>query len=71
MSRCPTQDWERYVAACELPELCPVCGQDNADPETGEWLSVAAPFCSPVCQEVYIAEQRKLDDAYAEESSRE
>lgn len=62
MTRCPSQDWDRYCADNDLPEQCPVCNKDNADPNTGEWLSDPG-FCSKECSEKYQEEQRISDEA--------
>jgi|GEM_PF-6763291 len=51
----------------EMPETCPCCGADNADPVTGEWVcDAAAPCCSVACLDVVIAEMREADSAHAD-----
>lgn len=56
---CPSRHAERYLAAQELPETCPACGRDNADPDTGDWLcDQAAPYCSEGCVD-WESEQRQ------------
>lgn len=64
---CPSRAVEIHHASQELPEQCPICGEENADPKTGHWVcEEVAPFCSPGCQMQYVAEQKKVDDSYAE-----
>jgi hypothetical protein len=51
-----------------LPEQCPVCGGDWADPKT-DYATVLKgakpPFCCTSHERIYVDEQRRLDDAYA------
>jgi hypothetical protein len=47
------------------PEVCPVCGADNADDEGNAICGEAPDFCSVACRDRYVAEQRAADDAYA------
>jgi hypothetical protein len=62
---CPSHDWDRYCAAQELPEQCPVCGRDNAD-EEGEPVYAPDPaFCSQACAEQYAKEQEVESAALA------
>ena len=48
----------------EMPETCPCCGAENADPVTGEWICDGAfPYCSVACMDVAVAEERERTDA--------
>lgn len=44
----------------ELPDQCPICGENNVD-ENGEWLfEEEPPFCSDLCRTKYeIREEEK------------
>lgn len=67
MATCPSVSAERYLAAQDGPETCPVCGKDNAQ-ENGEpvfpedWA-----FCSAGCRDSYMAEVRAHTDAFVRE----
>ena len=48
------EQWETEV---DFPESCPICGGDNSEIISG--------FCSNVCEEQYIKDQRRRDEDYA------
>ena len=59
MPECPSVAAERFYAEQEMPEECPICGDPNADPETGEpTFPEDVAFCSAECREVYVKEQK-------------
>ena len=58
---------ERFIADQEMPEECPICGDPNADPESGEPVFPEdSAFCSADCRDVHVKEQRAQDNAMAE-----
>jgi len=64
---CPSRAAEIHHVSQEMTEQCPVCGKENADPKTGNWVcEETAPFCSASCELLCITEQKKEDAAYAE-----
>jgi hypothetical protein len=64
MSYCPSKDWDRYYRDQELPEECPVCKKENADPETGDWIYKTGPYCSAECEKK--DQERLKEEAEAE-----
>jgi len=55
---CPSTAWDCHVLDQEGPLECPVCGADNADPVTGDWLCPEAPgFCTTACRDSYVQAQ--------------
>ncbi len=35
----------------DVPEVCPVCGAENYDPETNKWAFGDGPYCSATCRD--------------------
>ena len=56
MTECPSVSWDRYCAAQEIPEECPVCGRDNAT-EDGEPVFTDPAFCSQKCLDIYMEDE--------------
>jgi hypothetical protein len=66
-SYCPSQDWDRYCADQETPEVCPMCGEENCTEEGEPVCKEAEAFCSTKCRDEYVLEQKRLDDAAYQE----
>jgi predicted nucleic acid-binding Zn ribbon protein len=66
-SYCPSQDWDRYCVGQEMPEECPVCGEENSTEDGMPVLPTNPAFCSKKCAEDYMAEQKRLDEAAYQE----
>ncbi len=64
MTFCPSQSWDAYCAATELPEECPVCKKPNFDEDTEEPVFAPDPaFCSAKCATDY-EEQCRAEAEY-------
>lgn len=66
MASCPSSAAEKYTESQELPERCPECSKDNADP-VGNWvLPGHEPFCSLACEKSYLLAQMAADEDAAQ-----
>ena len=64
---CPSQGWDDYCAGQEIPETCPICGEENADEDGNPICKTDPAFCCKEHAEQYAAEQKKQDEAAAAE----